>query len=76
MFDCIYRFLRPGLDQNIPNANICTDLPTYTYPDPKDGDEPAFVATQVFIFETIQWISMEFGIERSTQKKKNVGGSF
>jgi hypothetical protein len=41
-------------DQNIPNANICTDLPTYTYPDPKDGDVPAFVVTQVFIFETIQ----------------------
>jgi hypothetical protein len=29
----------------------------------KDGDEPVFVVTQVFIFETIQWISMEFCIE-------------
>jgi hypothetical protein len=38
-------------------------VPAYTYPDPKDGDEPAFVVTQVFIFEIIQLISLEFGIE-------------
>jgi hypothetical protein len=48
-------------------------LPTYTYPDPKDGVQPAFVVTQVFIFETVQWISMEFGVDGL---KKKLWGQF
>jgi hypothetical protein len=61
-------------NDNIPIANICTDLLTYTYPGPKGDVDAAFVVTQVFIFETTEWISVEFSTEDSKFVGKGLDG--